>query len=87
MMSSLDFSELRVIHLITINKKVIIDSDRSINHEVDIGLILELHVINVVEILLLKFNSYNFALSTVKQSAYCKKVGETFCHYRLLTNL
>lgn len=70
-MSSLDLSELRIVHLVAINKEVIIDSNRGVNHEINIGHVLQLDTVDLLQILLLKFYSNNFTLEPVKKSAYC----------------
>jgi len=46
-MSSLDFSKLRVIHLVLIEKDVLINFDWCIDHKVNVEFILKLEVINM----------------------------------------
>jgi len=46
-MSSLDFSKLRVIHLVLIEKDVLINFDWCIDHKVNVEFILKLEIINM----------------------------------------
>ena len=47
-MSSLDFSKLGIIHLVLIEKDVLINFDWCIDHEVNVEFILKLKIIIVV---------------------------------------
>jgi len=69
-MSSLDFSKLRVIHLVLIEKDVLINFDWSIDHEVNVEFIIELKVVNMFYIFPLQINSYNTLGDGIERCAH-----------------
>jgi len=69
-MSSLDLSELGVVHFITINKEVIVNSNWWINHKINISHVLQLNVFEIVNVFLLQFDSYNTIRNSVESGCH-----------------